>query len=302
MDAAYFEDARKAGRIAAEALAYGSSLVVPGASYHEVYGKIVAFIVQRGGIPAFPPQLSFNETAAHFLASPSQDIVLSNELVKLDVGVAVNGVIGDNAMTIDLSGKHDALVAASREAVETIAASLHVGMTLGEVGERIERVITAKGFLPIRNLSGHGLGKFQIHCAPTVPNYANNDPMEIIPGMHFACEPFATTGGGLIGEVGEAHVFSIAGEGAVRDADAKKLLRYIKGRFDTLPFGSLDLQDAGIPPFKVRVCLHQLVRSGVLHAYPPLVETMRGMVSQAEHTFLVLPDGTIECTTSLLFV
>ncbi|PJF38558.1 MAG: type II methionyl aminopeptidase, partial [Phototrophicales bacterium] len=215
MDKQYVENAKTAGRIAAEALQYGASLIKPGASYHDVYAKIVDFIVDRGGFPAFPPQMSFDATAAHFMTSPTKDHVFSSEIVKLDVGVAVNGVIGDNALTIDLSGKYGDLVLASREAIELVRKRVRVGLTLGEIGALIEDAIGERGFVPVRNLSGHGLGSYVIHTSPTVPNYDNGDSSPIVSGMHFACEPFATDGIGLIGEVGTAEIYSYSAGGPV---------------------------------------------------------------------------------------
>jgi methionyl aminopeptidase len=300
MDASYKENALRAGKIAALALRKGADMVVPGASYHKIYNDIIKFIHEQGAEPAFPPQLSFNEVAAHFLASPNTDITLSNEIVKLDVGVSVDGVIGDNAMTIDLSGKHKKLVDASRSAVEAVREQLSCGMTLHQVGELIEKQITEQGFVPVRNLSGHGLGLNIIHQAPTIPNYGNNDPQMIVPGMHFACEPFATDGTGLIAEVGTAEIFSLVDTSRpVRDKDARNIIQYVAEHYGTLPFSNLDLLPLKIPLFKQKVAMAQLIRAQAIRGYPPLVEQKKGMVSQAEHTFLILEDKSIIATTYL---
>ncbi len=82
-------------------------------------------------MPGFPSQISLNSTAAHFCPDKDDDIELTNQVVKLDVGVVVNGAIGDNACTVDLSGKNGALVAASRDALEAAIGIIRPGNYFG---------------------------------------------------------------------------------------------------------------------------------------------------------------------------
>ena len=100
------EDYLKAGKIAAEALKYGASLIKPGASWIKVADKIEKKIIDLGGGIAFPAQMSLNDVAAHFIPGLGEDILFKDEVICLDVGAHVNGSIADNACTIDLSGKH----------------------------------------------------------------------------------------------------------------------------------------------------------------------------------------------------
>ena len=84
----------------------------------DVTEKVEAKIKELGGKLAFPTQLSCNEIAAHYCAFENDDIVFEDQLVCLDVGVHVDGCIGDNALTVDVSGNNKELLKASEEALK----------------------------------------------------------------------------------------------------------------------------------------------------------------------------------------
>ena len=292
----YQEDFKQAGAIARDVLQYGTSLIKPGASYVDVLDKLYKKIEAMGAKPAFPPQMACNEVAAHFMPGPNEDVVFNDQLIKLDVGVCVNGAIGDNATTVDLSGQWSDLVNASREAVEIAVDRMEIGMTMGQIGAIIHDVITGYGFAPVKNLSGHGLASYTVHCKPTVPNYDNNDPTTIEPGMTFACEPFATNGKGMIYESEHnAWIFRLIERKPVRDPLARKLMSEFE-QFGGLPF-SLAEVTVKAPLFKLRVALKQLERAGALQSYGPLIEEEKGFVAQAEHSVLFDDDGRKWITT-----
>ncbi|GAG18527.1 unnamed protein product, partial [marine sediment metagenome] len=168
----------KAGRIAGQALEYGKSLIKPGVLVLDVVEKIEAKIKELGGEPAFPVQISLNETAAHYCPDKNDETKLNDQVVCLDVGVSVDGFIGDTACTVDLSGKNSELVLASEEALKNAIAIIKPGVKVGEIGKVIEETITKHGFRPVKNLSGHGLDEYNIHDFPTIPNYDNEDDTE----------------------------------------------------------------------------------------------------------------------------
>jgi len=96
----------KAGQIAGRALMYGEGLINHDIDCLSVCRKIEEFIKAEGGNLAFPPQISFNSTAAHFCPTKiNNPIFKKGDLLKLDVGVEVNGAIGDCALTVDLGIK-----------------------------------------------------------------------------------------------------------------------------------------------------------------------------------------------------
>src|SRR3989338_4804816 len=119
MDESTKQDFIKAGKISAEALEYGKSLIKKGNSVFDATEKIENRILELWGKPAFPVQFALNEVAAHFcVTEEDKELVFDDQVVSLDLGVHVSGAIGDNAYTIDLSGKHSDLVKAAQKALE----------------------------------------------------------------------------------------------------------------------------------------------------------------------------------------
>ena len=275
----------KAGKIASEAITYGKSLIKPGASILEVLDKVEQKIHDLGGKLAFPAQISLNEVAAHFCPNADDKILLNNQVVKLDVGVHIDGYIADTAITIDLSGKYSELLKANKEALEAALRIVKPGVALSEIGRTIHEVITGYGFSPVRNLSGHGLGHYNIHTKPSVPNFDNGNKNVLEEGMVIAIEPFASTGSGVVQESSPASVFTLKSDSGVRDPITRSVLMEIK-TYKGLPFAKRWLERKFGAP-KANFALKQLIAKGCLEEHPPLVDK-QGVVSQAEHSVIVL--------------
>jgi methionyl aminopeptidase len=292
----YKQNFIQAGALAREARSYGKSLIKKGASYNDVIAKINQKIKDLGAIPAFPPQIALNDVAAHFLTWPNDDIIFSDEVIKLDLGVCYNGAIGDCAVTIDLSGHNQPLIDAAEAALLAAEQIIRVGLPIREIGRIIEKTITDRGFTPIRNLSGHGLGIYQVHTAPSIPNYDDRSKGEIVPGMTFAIEPFATNGLGLIYETGNPSIFSFQVERPIKSEIGQILIKKIKS-FQGLPFAIHDLLSSDIPLMAVELGIFELLNAGIIAGYPPLVEQGQGLVAQAENSILVDNRGKVFVTT-----
>lgn len=289
------EDWRKAGKIAAEALAYGKSLIKIGASYLDVTEKTEAKIKELGGECAFPVQMSLNDVAAHFTVEPGEDIKFTDQLVSLDVGVHVDGAIGDTACTVDLSGKYSDLVKASEEALDAAIKIIKPGIALGELGKAIHAAIAKHGFSPITNLSGHGLDLYDIHTRPTIPNFDTGDKTKLEKGSIVAIEPFATNGSGVVYESSNANIFMLVDAKPVRNPLTRKVLQEISN-YRNLPFCTRWLAKKFSMP-QISFALRELRNIGILKEFPPLPDKAHGMVAQAEHTVLV--DDEVEVLTAL---
>lgn len=280
-----YADWIKAGEIASEVREYSKTIIKPGVNLLEVGEKIENKIRELGAIPAFPVNLSSDNFAAHYTPTPEDETILDKQLLKVDIGVCYNGAIGDTAYSVDLSGKYNKLLEASKKAVENAIEIIKPGIKLAQIGKVVEDTIQSYGFEPIRNLSGHGLDRFQIHTKPTIPNYNNGDTTTLEKGMIVAIEPFATNGAGRIRESAHANIFMQISERAVRDMFARQVLTEIKN-FNGLPFSTRDLATK-FPVNRVKIALRQLILNGNLQQYAPLVEVNNGFVSQHEHTILV---------------
>lgn len=296
MNIQYKQDFISAGLIAKQVRSFGKSLIKTGASYNQVSAQIQQKIIDLGARAAFPPQIALNDVAAHFLPQPGADILFSNEVVKLDVGVCLNGAIGDCAVTIDLSGQHQALIDAVEAALLAAEQIIEVGLPVREIGKIIDATISSRGFKPVKNLSGHGLGFYKIHTPPAIPNFDNQSKDVIKQGMTFAIEPFATNGKGLIYESVNPTIFSFIATRPVHSVTARELLKTIK-TFNGLPFSIHDLLNKNLSLIEVALSLEELLKIGVIAGYPPLVEQAHGLVAQAENSVLVDKDGTVMITT-----
>ena len=284
----HLDDWRKAGKVAAEAMMFGKKLIKPGVRAIDVVEQIEQKMRDLGAAPAFPTILACDHIAAHWAPDPDDPLILENQLIKLDMGAGVNGAIGDNACTVDLSGKWTDLVKASRAAVDNLAKEIHVGMELRKAGRIIQETIESFGYKPIRNLSGHGIMPFTIHTWPSVPNFDNGDKTKIIPGMVLASEPFATDGQGMVTEAEECNIFGFIKRRPVRSPITRSVIPDIEA-FQGMPFTTRWLAKKH-PLVKLNFALRELVESGMIRAYPPLVEVGKGMVSQHERSFFVGED------------
>lgn len=280
------KDLEKAGKIAAEALEFGENLIKPDSSMLEIVEKVEDKILSLGGGLAFPVQISLNEIAAHYNCfAKDATIIKEGNIAKLDIGVHINGWIGDNAVSVDLGGNSE-LKKASEEALKEAIKIIQIGTQLGEIGKVVEDTIKSYGFNPIRNLSGHELGQYNIHAGMTIPNFNNHDKTELIKDMVIAIEPFATTGAGAVREGKPAEIYRIEKMQGVRNQSTKEILKCIYIDNNTLPFAKRSLLKK-FDEFKINFALRTLEKDGIITQYNQLPEISGGKVSQAEHTLLI---------------
>lgn len=296
MNHKYKQNFIRAGAIARDVRAYGKGLIRKGASYSDVVKNIYRKIDELGGTPAFPPQIALNHIAAHYLPYPGEEIVLSDEVVKLDVGICFEGAIGDCAVTVDLSGKYQGLIDAAEKALLNAEKSLRVGQPVRDIGKIIEETVVSLGFQPVRNLAGHGLGEYKVHTAPIIPNCDDQSRAVLKPGMTFAIEPFVTNGEGAIFESGAPTIFAFSSARPVHSHRARALLARIRA-FNGLPFSIYDLIAGEWSVVEVQQGIDELMKGGVIAGYPPLLERKNGMVAQAENSVLIDEKGNIFITT-----
>ncbi len=278
----------KAGHIAGRALNYAASLAKPGVSVRELLNKVEEKIELSGGGIAFPPQASINTFAAHVCPTEDDDIILKEgDIIKFDVGAEYEGFIGDTARTVYLGNDPEIikLVNASKKALEEAIKLLKPGCKINSIGKKIEETINSLGFNSVKNLSGHGLGVYEIHEAPTIPNFDNGDESILEENEMVAVEPFATTGIGLIKTSGEATVFNKVQHKGTRNPFAREAIKIID-TLEGLPFSKTFLEKKIGKP-KTRVALNELKKLEIIQEHAPLEERSGGLVSQHEHSFLI---------------
>ncbi|MDD2666831.1 MAG: type II methionyl aminopeptidase [Methanocellales archaeon] len=273
-----------AGQILADVMSKAKDMVKIGAPLLDLAEFVENTIREEGAQPAFPCNISRNDEAAHATPSAKDISVFGRDMVKLDIGVQVDGYIADAAITVDLSGNAD-LVEASREALLSAIEIIHAGTNTAEIGAAIESTIEGSGYKPVANLTGHGLARWDHHASPPIPNKSVLHGAVLKEGDIIAIEPFATNGAGHVSESRTAEIYRLETPKPVRLPAARKLLNEIEG-YKMLPFAK-----RWLPQPRLDFILNQLERAGIMHSYPVLKDDAGGLVSQAEHTVIVEKDG-----------
>lgn len=254
-------------------------------------------IRERGYEPAFPTNISLNQTAAHYTPFPGDEsVVTSGSIVKLDIGSHANGLIVDAARTVALDDRYEEMVDVAREALTRAITKIVPGSKLIDVSEVIYETIVSSGYKPISNLTGHKIEVYKLHAGVDVPNVPIRGNYRIKDGDVFAIEPFVTLpdSKAYVLPLGEPLIFSLRKKVSVRDESERRVMKLIERSYNKLPF----CERWFINETRTRVndVLLRLVRKGVLTPYPPLVETSGRPVVQYEDTVLVTSEGPINLT------
>ncbi len=277
----------KAGEIARKARDYAKEITREKARYIDIAEKVEKKIVDLGGKCAFPVDVSVNHIAAHDTPLHNDERVLvKGDLVKVDLGVHVDGYVADTAVTIEIgTSEHKKLIEAAEKALNEAVKLAKPGVEIGEIGRVIQEEISKFGFTPIKNLCGHGIKQYQVHTEPTIPNYSNNDKTKLKEDMVIAIEPFATNGQGLVMEGKNSSIYELVNMKNTRNFEARKILKFIDENYNTLPFCERWIvKQFGL---KAQFLLKQLENEKIIQQFTILPEKAKGMVSQAEHTILI---------------
>jgi methionyl aminopeptidase len=280
----------EAGKIAKEVLHSCAAKIKPGVLMGDIFDIAVDQIETKGAMLSFPPNISFNDVAAHDSPSPEDERTFSEgDLIKLDIGTHIDGYIADTAVTINL-GNHDKLCEASQIALETAINMVKPGVLVSKIGAAVEEEITSYGFKPIINLTGHAVAHYDLHHGLTIPNTGLFGSSVLRKDDVIAIEPFATTGSGVVHESPRAEIYQVVDNIPVRSPTARKIMKKAQ-EMNGLPFSRRWLH---VP--KADLALPALLRQGNLHVYHCLVDTPESFVAQFEHTMIVTEDGALVIT------
>ena len=293
----------RAGEIAARVRDFAEKIVKPGMKILDLAELVENKIVELGGKPAFPCNISINQEAAHRTPIIGDELIVPEDsVVKIDLGVHVDGYIADTAVTVSFNPRYEPLLDAVREALDKALKIVSPGVKFSEVGKIVEDTLRSHGYKPIKNLSGHSLDRFIIHAGESIPNYYERISFSRFkPNRAYAIEPFGTDGKGFVVESDTITIHALWRTGKVKGLtlDERKLFNTIRERFKTLPFTERWLQDIFEHDVeRLRKTMEKLLSKKIIFGYPILVEAGNGMVAQFEHTILVL-DKEVIVTTKL---
>jgi methionyl aminopeptidase len=202
------EAMRNACRVAGLVLNEVAAAVKPGVTTKELddyaaerikyYGGKSAFYGYRVGKLKYPCHtcLSINEQVVHGLASKRK--LAFGDILSIDIGVILDGFVGDNARTVAVGG---CSVEAQR-LMDITETSLYKGIEQAIAGNRvrdisraIQQYVEAHGCSVVREFVGHGIGR-KMHEEPQVPNFVEPGigSALLVPGLTLAIEPMVNAG------------------------------------------------------------------------------------------------------------
>lgn len=146
---------RKAAEAHRQVRQYAQKAIKPGMSMTEIANLVedgVRAVVEENGLEAgigFPTGLSLNEVAAHYTPNAGDKRILQQgDVLKVDIGVQVNGRICDSAFTLTFeeNSKWNPLLDAVRAATNAGIQASGIDARLGEVGASIQEVMESHEF------------------------------------------------------------------------------------------------------------------------------------------------------------
>ena len=287
------EKFRLSGKILRESREEMKQLVREGMPAIEVCEKAESLIREKGGKPAFPCNVSINEVAAHYTSPPNDQLTIPEKsVVKVDMGVHVDGYVTDTAFTACFNPEYSSMKTAAEQALAEAIENIHGDMATSQIGLIIERTIKNRGFKPISNLTGHSVGRYLIHAGTSIPNVMQVSFGKVKTGEIYAIEPFVTLPNavGRIENSPQTTIFRLVKAKSVKNPHTKQLLKHIEENFKTLPFAERWLKDA-VPADKHREAFKELLKCKAVMGYHVFTEISRKPVTQAEHTLLIKEDG-----------
>ena len=199
---------RESCRIVAETLQLLKSNVKPGITtleldkiaedYIRSNNAIPAFKgYSQGGAPGFPGSVcsSVDDEVVHGI--PSTRILKDGEIVSLDIGVLKDGFFGDAALTVavgNISDDKKKLMGVTERSLQLGIEQAIAGNKVHDISNAVQVYVEANGFSIVRDLCGHGVGKF-LHEDPSIPNFGRKGTgPKLKNGMTLAIEPMVNAG------------------------------------------------------------------------------------------------------------
>jgi len=193
----------KAGRLAARILGQLAEEAKPGVTTGWLDRLAREACVVSEAVPVFlgyhgfPAAIctSIGEELVHGI--PGDRILQEGDLLKIDIGVDLDGFIGDTANTIRVgraqSDDLDRMCLDCHTALLRGIAAARSGCDLGDIGEEISCVARQGGWKVVVNYGGHGLDRGVLHADPFVDNVRART-LRLRPGMVLAIEPMFVAG------------------------------------------------------------------------------------------------------------
>lgn len=199
------ESMRRAGKILAQVLSVVEKSAKAGMSTKEL-----ALVAEKElkkypeaepaflGYQGFPDVIciSVNDEVIHGIPR-TRSVISDGDIVSIDFGVQVDGMITDAARTFVVGSTNSAnklLISKTKEALEAGISAVKDTATINDIAKNIEKVLKGANLGIVREFVGHGVGH-RVHEDPNIPNYVQGDlNFKLVEGMTIAIEPMAVLG------------------------------------------------------------------------------------------------------------
>lgn len=197
------EKMRASCRVASQILEEVSKLLAPGITTRQVDQTAARLMNDAGcrsaflGYKRFPGNIciSINDEVVHGIGSSRR--IQYGDIVKLDIGVILDGFVGDTATTVAIgmiTEDVQRLLEVTENALYKGIEKAREGRRLSELCAAIQDEVETHGFSVVREFVGHGVGR-KLHEEPQIPNYrAPGVTARLKAGMTLAIEPMVNMG------------------------------------------------------------------------------------------------------------
>lgn len=254
---------------------------------------------------AFPLGINVNNVVCHDSCYPDDDRLLQkNDIVKIDLGLHIDGNIIDSAVTVivdgddDVNDFYDPLLTATRDATFTAIYMSGPDAYIKDISEAIKEIIesyeleTGKEIKAVKGLGGHNITPYKLHGGKlilSVPHQIQND-MRMLEDEIYAIETFASTGYGQISQDSSyvcSHFMLNENIKVDRHFNKNPILKWANENNNRLPFTHFQIKDLD----KYQKNLKEAVNNKQIVAYPPMIDNVDSHSSQLEHTIHVKNGG-----------
>lgn len=197
------EGMARAGVLVAETLALCAEKLEAGITMLELDRIADEHIAANGGIPTskgyrgFPAALCISPNSMVVHGIPGDYRAREGDLISLDLGVTLNGLVADSAVTLpvgEIDSEAQRLLDVCQDALAAGIEQAVAGNHLSDISHAVQTVVEEGGFSVVRSLVGHGVGR-SYHEDPQIPNYGPPGRGPVLQeGMTLAIEPMITAG------------------------------------------------------------------------------------------------------------
>jgi methionyl aminopeptidase len=193
----------RAGAVVAGTIALLGDLAQPGITTGELDRLAEDFIREHGGVPTskgyrgFPAATCISPNSMVVHGIPSAHRVEEGDLISVDVGVTLDGLVADSAYTFavgEVDPEIQRLLDVGKTALAAGIDQARAGNRVGDISHAVQQAVEGAGFSVVRSLVGHGVGR-SYHEEPQIPNFGEpGRGPQLQPGMTLAIEPMITAG------------------------------------------------------------------------------------------------------------